>query len=48
MLKKLNKHGLLLNLDKCIFEVKEVDYLGLIVQHNKIHIDPVKVDGLAK
>lgn len=47
-LAKLDKHGLSLNLDKCIFEATEVEYLGFIVSHNELRMDPAKVEGLAK
>ena len=44
---KLDKYGLGLNLEKCVFEQTEVEYLGLIVQHNELAMDPTKVEGLA-
>jgi len=46
-LAKLNKYGLSVNLKKCLFEVEEVDFLGMIVRHNYLAMDPVKVEGLA-
>lgn len=47
-LAKLDKHGLSLNLEKCVFEATEVEYLGFIVKHNQLSMDPTKVEGLAK
>jgi len=44
---KLDKHGLSLNLEKCVFEQTEVEYLGLIIWHNELAMDPTKVEGLA-
>ena len=46
-LAKLDKHGLSLKLEKCIFEATEVEYLGLIVRHNELKMDPTKVEGLS-
>src|SRR5690606_11444959 len=46
-LAKLDKYDLPLNLEKCIFEATEVEYLGLIVRHNELSMDPTKVEGLA-
>ena len=48
VLKKLSKHGLGLNPEKCEFEQEEVDFLGFVVGHGKISMDPVKVEGLSK
>lgn len=47
VLTKLNKHGLCLNAEKCVFEEMKVEYLGMIVQHNELRMDPTKVEGLA-
>ena len=47
VLKKLHENDLFLNLDKCIFDVEEVDYLGMIVSENQIKMDPVKLAGIA-
>ena len=35
VLKKLQDNDLFVNLDKCTFEAKEVDYLGMIVSETK-------------
>jgi hypothetical protein len=40
VLKKLQDNDLNLNLDKCVFEAKEVEYLGMIIRENEIAMDP--------
>jgi len=45
-LKKLQENDLFVNLDKCTFEAKEVDYLGMIISKNQIKIDPAKLEGI--
>jgi len=45
-LKKLQDNNLFVNLDKCTFEAKEVDYLGMIVSENQIRMDPAKLEGI--
>ena len=32
--------------EKCEFEVHEIEYLGLIIGHGNIRMDPVKVRGI--
>src|SRR6267378_7467625 len=39
----LKKNKLYLRLDKCEFERTTIEYLGVIVLHNSIAMDPVKV-----
>jgi len=46
VLKKLHDNDLFVNLDKCTFEVKEVDYLGMIISENQIKMDPAKLEGI--
>jgi hypothetical protein len=43
----LRQNGLFLKPDKCEFEQEEVEYLGVIVSHNSVKMDPVKVSGVA-
>jgi len=45
-LKKLQDNDLFVNLDKCTFEVKEVDYLGMIISENQIKMDLAKLEGI--
>ena len=47
-LRKLRKAGLPANIDKCAFEVPEVDFLGFIIGHGKIRMDPDKIKGLTE
>ena len=44
-MKELDLH---LKLKKCKFGVKEVDFLGLILQLGKIAMDPTKLLGIAE
>jgi hypothetical protein len=46
VLKKLQDNDLYLNLDKCVFEAKEVEYLGMIIRENEIAMDPTKLAGI--
>ena len=39
----LQQHGLSLKLEKCEFEETSVEYLGVIVSHNSVKMDPAKV-----
>jgi hypothetical protein len=43
----LEKHKLYLQLDKCEFEKTTVEYLGVIISHNSVAMDLVKVVGVA-
>jgi len=46
VLKKLQDKDLFVNLDKCTFEAKEVDYLGMIISENQIKLDLAKLEGI--
>jgi len=46
VLKKLQDNDLFLNLNKCIFDITKVEYLGLIIRKNKIAIEPTKLAGI--
>jgi len=46
VLKKLQENDVFVNLDKCTFKVKEVDYLGIIISENQIKIDLAKLEGI--
>ena len=46
VLKKLKDNDLFLNLDKCTFNVTEVDYLGMIIGENRIKMDPIKLSDI--
>lgn len=47
VLEVLNKHKLYLKPEKCEFEKEKIEYLGLVVSHGKIEMDPVKVQGVS-
>ena len=47
VLKLLQEHKLFLKPDKCEFEKTKVEYLGVIVLHNSVEMDPAKVVGVA-
>jgi hypothetical protein len=40
------KHKLYLRLEKCEFEKTRIEYLGVIISHNKVEMDPVKIAGV--
>jgi Reverse transcriptase (RNA-dependent DNA polymerase) len=44
----LHIHNLFFKLKKCEFEHMEIEYLGVIISHNSVHINPVKVVGVSK
>ncbi len=47
MLNKLEQNNLYLKPEKCNFEQKEIDYLGVIVGNGKLQMDPKKLKGVA-
>ena len=48
VLKLLEKNQLYLKPDKCEFEKTWVEYLGVIISHNSVEMDPAKVTGVAE
>src|SRR6266436_9855495 len=46
VLDKLGEESYFLRLAKCKFEKDKVDYLGVVISRERIHINPVKVKGL--
>ena len=44
----LQQHNLLLKLEKCEFKKLSVEYLGVIVSHDLVKMDPVKVAGVTE
>ncbi len=46
MLNKLEQNDLYLKPEKCNFEQKEIDYLGVIVGNGKLQMDPKKLKGV--
>jgi hypothetical protein len=47
ILDKLEENDLYLKPEKCAFEQTEIDYLGVIVGNNQLHMDPGKLKGVA-
>src|SRR5437899_1101259 len=47
VLELLEKNKLYLRPDKCEFERTTVEYLGVIISHNSVAMDPIKVTGVA-
>ena len=47
MLEKLKKHDLYLKLEKCVFNQKRIEFLGVILEGGMVQMDPVKVKGVA-
>jgi len=48
VLELLEKHKLYLHADKCKFEKTMVEYLGVIIFHNSVAMDPVKIAGVTE
>ena len=46
VLRKLHNNDLFLNLEKCAFEVTEVEYLGMLIKENLIMMEPTKLAGI--
>ena len=43
VLARLREHRLYLKAEKCEFEKEQIEYLGLIISHNSVSMDPAKV-----
>jgi hypothetical protein len=43
----MREHKLYLGPEKCEFEKTKIEYLGVIISHNKVEMDPVKLAGVA-
>jgi hypothetical protein len=46
VLDRMHKHKLYLRPEKCEFEKVRIEYLGVIISHNKVSMDPVKITGV--
>ncbi len=46
VLDKLEEESYFLQPTKCEFEKEKINYLGVVISHERIHIDPIKVKGL--
>ena len=47
MLEKLKKHDLYLKPEKCVFDQKRIEFLGVILEDRTMQMDPAKVKGIA-
>jgi hypothetical protein len=47
VLDRMREHKLYLRLEKCEFEQTRIEYLGVIISHNKVEMDPIKIAGVA-
>jgi hypothetical protein len=47
VLDKLQKHDLFLKPEKCLFEQKHMEFLGIILESGTIQMDPAKIQGVA-
>ncbi len=48
VLKVLQKNKLFLKAEKYEFETLKTEYLGVIISEGSIHMDPVKIQGIAE
>ena len=48
VLELLHRHKLFLKPDKCEFEKTKVEYLGVIISHNSVKMDLVKISGVSE
>ena len=48
VMEQLRKHKLYLRHEKCEFEKTRIEYLGVIILHNKVKMDPVKIAGVSE
>ena len=46
VLQRLQENNMYLKLKKCKFAKEKIKYLGMIISHNSIAIDPVKLKGI--
>jgi hypothetical protein len=47
VLDRMCEHKLCLRPEKCEFEKTRIEYLSIIISHNKVEMDPVKIAGIA-
>jgi hypothetical protein len=48
VMERLRKHKLYLRHEKCEFKKTHIEYLGVIVLHNKVEMDPVNIAGVSE
>jgi hypothetical protein len=44
----MHEHKLYLRPEKCEFEETRIEYLSIIISHNKVEMDPVKIAGVVE
>ena len=47
VLAKLQEHDLFLKPEKCQFEQRKVEFLGVVLEAGTVQMDPTKVQGVA-
>ena len=48
VLERMREHKLYLRHDKCEWEKTQMGYLGVVVSHDRVEMDPVKVSGVLR
>jgi hypothetical protein len=48
VMERMCEHKLYLRHNKCEFKKTCIEYLGIIISHNRVEIDPVKITGVAE
>lgn len=48
VLKRLLKHGLFVKLEKCVYHVKEISFLGFLLTTEEVKIQPNRVSTIAE
>src|SRR3981189_1705588 len=48
VMERLRSHKLYLRHEKCKFEKTRIEYLGVIISHNKVEMGPVKIAGVSE
>ena len=48
VLERMREHHLYLWHEKCKFEKTRIEYLSVIISHNKVEMDPVKITSIAE
>ena len=46
MLRRLKENDLFVKLEKCVWKVREVGFLGVIIGKNRVRIEKEKVQGV--
>jgi hypothetical protein len=47
ILQRLSDHDLYLKLSKCEFHKRRIEYLGVVLEHGQVQMDPTKIKGVA-